>query len=176
MESFAEESPDFRRLKKVPEGGSPRTCAQVFNAFLEQCESRLAKNDLAAVTVASYRKILNGFWRPQIGTLRFLDLRYSTLVKLADDADWSKKTYNNSISVLRRAFKFGYRDHPEKHDPTAGLKSVRIRHKDRPAIDPFPFRRPRRSSRGSIAIGAKRRATTTSSGSSPDSGPPNRWP
>jgi integrase len=92
---------------------------------------------MAAVTVASYRKILNRIWRPQIGTLRFLDVRYSTLVKLADDADWSKKTYNNSISVLRRAFKFGYRDHPEKHDPTAGLRSARIRKKDRPVIDPF---------------------------------------
>ncbi|MFZ0008999.1 MAG: DUF3596 domain-containing protein [Steroidobacteraceae bacterium] len=74
--SFAEEFPDFRRLKKVPEGGSPRTCAQVFDAFLKHCESRLAKNDLAAVTVASYRKILNGFWRPPIGTVRFLDVRY----------------------------------------------------------------------------------------------------
>jgi len=116
---------------------TPRTCAQVFDAFLVHCESRLDKDDLAAVTVASYRKILNRFWRPQIGTFRFLDLLYSTLVKLADDADWSKKTYNNAISVLRRAFKFGYRDHPEKHDPTTGLKSARIRKKDRPVIDPF---------------------------------------
>jgi integrase len=50
---------------------------------------------------------------------------------------WGKKTYNNGISILRRAFSFGYRDHPEKHDPTLGLKSARIRKKDRPIIDPF---------------------------------------
>ena len=66
-----------------------------------------------------------------------LDIRYSTLVSLADEAHWSKKTYNNAVSVLRRAFKFGYRDHPERHDPTAGLRSARIRKKDRPLIDPF---------------------------------------
>jgi integrase len=54
-----------------------------------------------------------------------------------DEACWSKKTYNNAISVLRRALKFGYRDFPERHDPTVGLKSARIRKKDRPVIDPF---------------------------------------
>jgi integrase len=64
-------------------------------------------------------------------------MRYSMLVKIADDHDWSKKTYNNAISVLRSAFKFGFRDHPEINNPAAGLKSVRIRRKDRSIIDPF---------------------------------------
>src|SRR5580704_16088311 len=68
---------------------------------------------------------------------RFLDIRYSTLVQIADRADWSKKSYNNAISVLRRAFKFGYRDHPEQHDPTRQLRSARIRKQDRPVVDPF---------------------------------------
>ncbi len=74
---------------------------------------------------------------PQIGTDRFLDVRYSTLVEIADDADWSNKTYNNAISVLRRAFKFGYCDYPEKYSPTFRLKSARISKKDRIKIDPF---------------------------------------
>jgi integrase len=39
--------------------------------------------------------------------------------------------------VLRRAFKFGYRDHPELHDPARQLKGARIQRKDRPVIDPF---------------------------------------
>jgi len=38
---------------------------------------------------------------------------------------------------LRRAFKFGYRDHPEEHDPSRQLKGARIQRKDRPVIDPF---------------------------------------
>lgn len=59
------------------------------------------------------------------------------LVRIADEAPWSKKTYNNAISVLRRAFKFGYYDHPDRHDPTLALKSARIRRKDRATIDPF---------------------------------------
>ena len=81
--------------------------------------------------------MLDGIWRPTLGTLRFLDVRYSTLVQIADRADWSKKSYNNAVSVLRRAFKFGYRDHLERHDPTRELKGARIQRKDRPVIDPF---------------------------------------
>lgn len=135
--SFAEEFPDFRNLKKVPDEGSPRTCAAVFDAFLAHCESRMTKGDLAAVTLASYRRILNGIWRPEIGTARLFSVRYSALVKIADNHAWSKKTYNNVVSALRGAFKFGYRDHPEKHNPAWGLRSARIRKRDRPIIDPF---------------------------------------
>jgi hypothetical protein len=111
--------------------------AHVFDAFLADCESRVAKDDMATVTLTSYRKILNGIWRPRIGTIRFLSIRYSTLVEIADDPNWSKKTYNNAISVLRCAFRFGYRDYPDKHNPTYSLRSARIQKKDRTRIDPF---------------------------------------
>ena len=57
------------------------------------------------------------------------------LVKVADPHPWKKKTYNNAISALRRAFEFGYRDYPEKRDPAAALKCARIGKKDRPVID-----------------------------------------
>ncbi len=134
---FAEEFPDFLHLNKVPDEGCPRTCAHVFDAFLAHCESRVAKNDMATITLASYRKILNSIWQPQIGGKRFLSVLYSTLVKVADDAHWSKKTYNNAISVLRCAFRFGYRDYPDKHNPTYSLRSARIQKKDRTRIDPF---------------------------------------
>jgi integrase len=134
---FAEEFPDFLHLNKVPDEGCPRTCAHVFDAFLAHCESRVTKNDMATVTLTSYRKILNSIWRPQIGAKRFLSVLYSTVVKVADDAHWSKKTYNNAISVLRCAFRFGYRDYPDKHNPTYSLRSARIQKKDRTRIDPF---------------------------------------
>lgn len=48
-----------------------------------------------------------------------------------------KKTYNNIVSVVRRAFEHGYRDHPERHNPARGLKTLRIRKRDRRPIDPF---------------------------------------
>jgi integrase len=135
--SFVEEFPDFLHLEKVPDHGCPQTCAHVFDSFLAHCESRAAKDDMATVTLISYRPILNGIWRPRIGTLRFLNICYSTLVEIADAPNWGKKTYNNAISVLRRAFKFGYRDYPEKYNPTYSLKSARILKKDRTKIDPF---------------------------------------
>jgi len=99
--------------------------------FLAHCESRVAKDDMASVTLTSYRKILSGIWRPRIGILRFLNIRYSTLVEIADSPRWGKKTYNNAISVLRRAFKFGYCDYPEKYNPIFRLKSARISKRDR---------------------------------------------
>ncbi len=134
---FAEEFPDYRHLKKVPLAGSPRTCGQVFDEYLAHCAARVARHDMATVTLTSYCKVLYSSWRPNLGQLRFLDVKYSQLVRIADRAEWSKKTHNNAISVLRRAFKFGYRDHPERHDPSRELRGARVRHKDRPCIDPF---------------------------------------
>ncbi len=80
---FAEEFPDFLHLCKVPDEGCPRTCALVFDAFLAHCDSRVAKNDMATVTLASYRKVLNTIWRSQIGARRFLRVAYSMLIKVA---------------------------------------------------------------------------------------------
>jgi hypothetical protein len=43
--SFAEEFPDFRDLHKLINRSPWRTCNQVFDEYLQQCESRLAKHD-----------------------------------------------------------------------------------------------------------------------------------
>jgi hypothetical protein len=63
---------------------------------------------MEAATIASYGKILNGVWRPVIGQRDFLHITYSELVSIADSSDWSRKTYNNSISALRVAIEFGF--------------------------------------------------------------------
>ncbi len=57
------------------------------------------------------------------------------LIKIADAYPCNKKTYNNAVSALRRAFDFGYLDYPERRDPAASLKCTRIGKNDRPAID-----------------------------------------
>jgi integrase len=49
----------------------------------------------------------------------------------------NRKTYNNAVSALRRAFDLGYLDYPERRDPAASLKCARIGKNDRPPIDPF---------------------------------------
>jgi integrase len=67
-----------------------------------------------------------------------LQVRFSTLVKIAGSHKaWSKKTYNNAVSILRRAFSFGYRDHPYRSNPAWALKGARVKRKDLPRIDPF---------------------------------------
>ena len=83
----------------------------MFDEYLQQCESRLAKHDLSLATVVGYRKVLDSIWRLRLRALPFLQVRYSMLVKIADSHKaWSKKTYNNAVSGLRRAFAFGYRE------------------------------------------------------------------
>jgi integrase len=67
----------------------------------------------------------------------FHQVRYSRLVAIADSKHWGKKTYNNAISILRRAFEFGYRNHPEQLNPARSLRSARLKKADRPRIDPF---------------------------------------
>lgn len=92
---------------------------------------------MASATVRSYRKILDGIWRLHIGHFVFSQVRYSRLVATADGHRWSKKTYNNTISVLKRAFEFGYRDRPFHENPALSLRCTRLRKSDRPKVDPF---------------------------------------
>jgi integrase len=136
--SFAEEFPDFRDLHKVFHASPHRTCNQVFDEYLDHCDSRLNKHDLSFATARGYQKTLDSIWRPVLGTLPLLQVRYSTLSKIASQyTSWNKKTYNNNISVLRRAFDFGFRDHPEHPNPARSLKGARMGRKDRRRIDPF---------------------------------------
>jgi integrase len=137
MFCFEEEFPDYRYLRRVQGASKVRVCNEVFDQYLAHCESRLQRGDLAAATVNAYRKILSGVWRPQIGELMFYRVRYSQLVAIADRQNWSNKTYNNGISVLRRAFDFGYRDRPLEENPARCLRSARLRKADRPKVDPF---------------------------------------
>lgn len=115
--SFPNEFPDYRYLRRVVGSASVRFCDEVFDEFLTHCESRVCRNDMASVTLRSYRKVLDGVWRPALGKHLFHQVRYSHLVRASDWQQWSKKTYNNAISVIRRAFEFGYRDHPELPNP-----------------------------------------------------------
>ncbi len=72
-----------------------------------------------------------GVWRPRLGNLVFLQVRYSRLIGIADSQRWSKKTYNNVVSVLKHAFGFGYRDRPFHENPALNLRCARLR-KSRP--------------------------------------------
>ncbi len=100
--TFAEEFPDYRLIKQVV-GAPPaqRTCNQVFDEFLLECQSRVAKKDLAYVTGRGYRKLLAQIWRPAIGTRLFGEVRYSDLARIVNAYEWTKKTYNNAVSVIR---------------------------------------------------------------------------
>ncbi len=135
--SFADEFPDYRFLRRVTGTSKVRLCNEVFDEYLAHCEARLKRGDLAAATLRGYRKVLDGVWRPQIGELIFYKVSYSRLVAIADGRNWSKKTYNNGISVLRRAFDFGYRDRPLEENPARSLRGARLRKADRPKMDPF---------------------------------------
>ena len=119
---FTEDFPQYRLRKTLRLPFSARTCSNVFDAFLRHEEARVRRGDLAPVTVAAHRQILDHVWRPAIGGMSLFAVRYSTLIEVADQHRWTKKTYNNAISALRRAFDFGFQDHPEHHNPARALK------------------------------------------------------
>jgi len=134
---LAEEFPEYvrRHAKEMPL--ALIFCDEVFDAFLAHEQARVARGDLAPSTLDSHRQILDHTWRPAIGRRPLLSVRYSQLQRIADAQAWTKKTYNNAISALRRAFAFGFKDHPEARDPAAMLRGARIGKKDRPHLDPF---------------------------------------
>jgi integrase len=134
---FSDVFPKFRARKALPANVAAKSCGEVFDAFLRHEEARVARSDLAPVTLRSHRQILDHVWRPALGRLPFLAVPYSMMIKIADSHSWNKKTYNNCVSALRRAFAFGYLDHPDRRDPAASLRCARISKKDRPRIDPF---------------------------------------
>jgi integrase len=134
---FTDEFPTYRGRLSLHLPMTSRTCSNVFDAFLRHEEARVARGDLAPITLAAHRQLLEHVWRPAIGTLSLLGVRYTQLVTIADSHRWTKQTYNNAISALRRAFAFGFEDHPERHNPARALKSARMGKKDRPKIDPF---------------------------------------
>ncbi len=135
--SFADEFPDYRFLRRLGGVSKVRLCGEVFDEYLAHCEACVRRDDLASATLRGYRKVLDGAWRPALGQRLFYDVRYSQLIAIADKRDWSKKTYNNALSVLRRAFDFGYRDRPLEANPARSLRSARLRKTDRPKVDPF---------------------------------------
>jgi len=149
-----EEFPEYRFKKNLPEtqkkttppkeSETPqpaqrgRTCNELFDAFLDHCETRVACGDMAFSTLNGYRKILKRAWRPKLGKREFIGVVYSELLTIATAQGWkSKKTYNNGVGPLRCAFEFGFKDHPELTNPAAGLDCFRIMKKDRPPVDPF---------------------------------------
>lgn len=137
---FAEEFPDYRylsELKRKPSNEPTETCGQVFERFIAHCRMRVEMNDMAFSTVDGYQKILDAVWKPEIGNDELESVVYSRLAAIAAAHTAKKKTYNNTVSALRCAFDFAYRDHPERHNPASGLTTFRIQKKDRPPIDPF---------------------------------------
>jgi integrase len=134
---FSDVFPKFKGLGKLPGSVSAKSCGEVFDDFLRHEQARVARDDLAPVTLKSHRQILDHVWRPALGRLPFQAVQYSMMVKVADSHSWNKKTYNNAISALRRAFAFGYLDYPDRIDPATRLRSAKMGKKDRPRIDPF---------------------------------------
>jgi hypothetical protein len=103
--------PKFRGPKALPANVGAKSCGEIFDEFMRHEEALVARGDLAPETLRSHRRILDHVWRPALGRLPFMAVQYSMMIKIADSRNWNKKTYNNCISALRRAFAFGYLDY-----------------------------------------------------------------
>jgi hypothetical protein len=147
-----------------------------FRAFHRTLPMRVEMNDMAFSTMSGYQKILDAVWKPEIGNDELESIVYSRLAAIAAAHTTKKKTYNNTVSALRCAFDFGYKDHPEKHNPASGLATFRIQKKDRPPSIRLRSRREKSSSPPRMRNSVSRMATTKNFASSQDCGSPNRSP
>jgi hypothetical protein len=95
---FSEVFPKFRGIQSLPAQVSARSCEEIFEEFLRHEEARVARDDLAPVTLRSHRQILNHVWRPKLGKLPFLAVQYSTIVKIADSHSWNKKPTTTALA------------------------------------------------------------------------------
>ena len=172
--SFTDEFLDYRFLRRLKGTSKLRLCDDVFDEYLAHCEARLRRDDLAAATVRSYRKILDGVWRPQIGKLIFYEIGYSQLVAIAEDMSGARipTTTPSAFSDAPLTSDIGT-GRSMQTQPGAcvvlAFGKLTVRKSTR-----FACKTPRRSSLPFIETGARRRETTTSLGSSRDSGPPSR--
>ena len=94
---------------------------------------------MAPSTLETYEEVLDRVVRPEIGRDLFERVIYSRLAAIVagKTKNVKKKTYNNTVSVVRTYFKFGYKDHPGKFNPALALPGFRMTAKDRPKVDPF---------------------------------------
>lgn len=87
---FAEVVPRYKGLRTIPGSVQAKVCGEVFDEFLEHEAARVSRGDLAPATLASHRQILDYAWRPALGSLPFLGIQHSTLIKIADSYPWNK--------------------------------------------------------------------------------------
>ena len=132
---LAEMFPEYAAQHGLRVPASAQTCADVFDLFAYHLAAQVAREELTRETMEEYRRILNRCWRPALGPLPFLSITYSMLVKIADGASWSTKTYNNALRCVKGAFAFGGRDHAGYHNPAALLQFAKNKRRRRP--DPF---------------------------------------
>src|SRR5258708_28361794 len=89
---FSDVFPKFKGLRKLPGSVSAKSCGEVFDDFLLHDQARVARDDLAPVTLRSHRQILDHVCRPALRRLPFPAVHYSIMVKLADSPCWNNQT------------------------------------------------------------------------------------
>lgn len=89
---------------------------------------------LAHSTLKGYRMGVN-FWKGAIGEIQLRQLKHSDILRaIATRPDWTGKTRNNKVSILRLALDLAKHDKILQSDPLDGLKPAEHQ---RPEPDPF---------------------------------------
>ena len=112
-------------------------CMDNVDGMVDYITSLRARDELAFATVESYRKILKHHVQPHIGANAFAAVQFSKLEEIANRHQGSKKTFNNVVSAIRGAWRYGYKDLSRQRDPALGLECVRIPKREQPKPDPF---------------------------------------
>jgi integrase len=167
---FAAEFPDYRFMARIaPEAAAQgeQTLNDVVKRFLDDCEFKVRREEMAWSTMNDYRKKLAKNWQAGhdregkplkgFGQRAFFSIKLSELREHLRKHEGSKKSYNNIVSGIRCVFEFGYMDKPAQN-PALGLKCVRLLAKDKRAKDPFSIEEAERIIAGTREIWGEEQA------------------
>jgi integrase len=106
---------------------------ETFGAYADEWLKTLTKE---RSTRRSYRTAINATWRPALGDMPLVQIRYSDIQKAlaAKAQEVSGKTINNALIPLRGIFKTAIRDGLILKDPSEGIENQKHQ-----AAEPDPF-------------------------------------
>lgn len=114
---------------------SPRAQKAQVGTVADLLDTWFAQADLKKSTETGYKRMIEKFWKPEIGHIRVDKLRHSNITTaLKKKADLSGKTRNNYLSVLSAALDLAVHDDLIEKNPTDRIEAASWQKRQ---VDPF---------------------------------------
>lgn len=114
---------------------SPRAQKSQVGTVGEFLDIWFAQADLKKSTATGYRRMIEKFWKPEVGHIRIDKLRHSNITTaLKKKGELSGKTRNNYLSVLSKALELAVHDELIEKNPCGKIEAASWQKRQ---VDPF---------------------------------------